>query len=171
MEAEGLGRLDGVAIAEITPPFGCASEPTSLPISCDANLSLGAGESHVHQVTVIIPDDGRFDNAAGDVQGRNCVAVLEPGTPVRGAGELTHQPVAGDDKLGGAYACHDFTIKHEVKKQCSEGFVMNEAGKCVCPEGTTFRNGLCSTPGRKTTDPKPQDEPKQCTLLRGQVRT
>jgi hypothetical protein len=171
MEAEGLGRLDGVAIAEITPPFGCASEPTSLPISCDANLSLGAGESHVHQVTVIIPDDGRFDNAAGDVQGRNCVAVLEPGTPVRGAGDLTHRPVGGDDKLGGAFACHDFTIKQEVKKQCSEGFVMNEAGRCVCPEGTTFRNGQCSAPGRKTDEPKPQDEPRQCTLLPGQVRT
>ena len=92
MEAEGLGRLDGVAIAEITPPFGCATEPTSLPFACDANLSLGAGESHVHQVTVIIPDDGRFDNAARRLQGRNCVAVLEPGTPVRGAGDLTHGP-------------------------------------------------------------------------------
>ena len=168
-KSEGLGRLDGVAISEISPPFGCATEPTSLPIACDANLSLGAGESHVHQVTVVIPDDGRFDNAQGPVAGRNCVAVLKPGTPVSGGGALTRVPAGSGNELGGASACHDFTITHEVKKECSAGFVLNADGKCVCPEGTTFRNGQCSTPGRKTHEPKPQEQ--QCTLLPGMIRT
>ena len=82
IELEGLGRLEGVAITSIEPPFGCSPEPATLPISCDANLSLGAGESRVHQVTVVIPEDA-LANARGPVEGRNCVAVLEPGTPVR----------------------------------------------------------------------------------------
>ena len=43
-------------------PSAAPREPTTLPFACDANLSLGAGESRVHQVTVVIPDDGRFAN-------------------------------------------------------------------------------------------------------------
>ena len=33
---EGLGRLDGVAITSIDPPFGCSPEPATLPASCIA---------------------------------------------------------------------------------------------------------------------------------------
>ena len=55
---EGLGRPEGVPITSIEPPFGCSPEPTTLPLSCVTNLSLGAGESRVHTVTVVIPDDG-----------------------------------------------------------------------------------------------------------------
>ncbi|TIM60830.1 MAG: hypothetical protein E5Y58_33595, partial [Mesorhizobium sp.] len=64
---EGLGRLEGVAITSIDPPFGCAPEPATLPASCIANLTLGAGESHVHRVTAIIPDDGRLADLQGTV--------------------------------------------------------------------------------------------------------
>jgi len=174
MEVEGFGRLEGVAISEISPPFGCNPEPATLPISCDANLSLGAGEARVHQVTVVIPDDGRFDNLTDEVAGRNCVAVLAPGTPVRGNGmEPISRGESGKADLGDAVACHSFVMsKHQEQKQCSEGFVMDANGRCGCPEGTTFRNGKCS--GGSTTPPPPvkdPETPRQCKLLQGQIRT
>ncbi|MES0152938.1 DUF11 domain-containing protein [Mesorhizobium sp. M0018] len=165
---EGLGRLEGVAITSIDPPFGCSPEPAILPLSCIAQLTLGAGESHVHTVTVIIPDDGRLANLQGTVNGQNCVGVLSPNTPVQGGGDVLSRGAAdvqGD--RGKAYACHPFTIRNEVKKECSQGFVMNDAGNCVCPPGTTFRNGQCSSGGGTVIVPKP----KPCVLLKGQIRT
>ncbi|MBA3448771.1 MAG: hypothetical protein H0T56_14435, partial [Pseudaminobacter sp.] len=171
---EGLGRLDGVAISEIVPPFGCAPEPATLPISCVADLSLGAGEARVHQVTVVIPDDGRFDNQNGPINGRNCVAVLSPDTAVRGGLETGEALVEGRPEEG-EYACHPFTISkpEQPADQCSQGLVMNDAGRCVCPEGTTFRNGQCTDGGTTPTPtPKPRDpQPQQCDLLPGQIRT
>ncbi|PAQ11759.1 hypothetical protein [Mesorhizobium temperatum] len=166
---EGLGRLEGVAITSVDPPFGCAPEPATLPASCIANLTLGAGESHVHRVTVIIPDDGRLTNLQGTVSGQNCVGVLSPDTPVRGAGEvLSRDPANVQGDRGKAYACRPFTIKNEVQKECSAGLVMNDAGRCVCPEGTTFRNGQCSSGGGSVIIPKPKE---RCVLLNGQIRT
>ncbi|MER9401923.1 DUF11 domain-containing protein [Mesorhizobium sp. M0615] len=165
---DGLGRLQGVAITSIEPPFGCSPEPTTLPLTCIANLTLGAGESHVHKVTVVLPD-APLGNLRGNVSGRNCVGVLSPDTRVQGGGDvlpgdLTN--IQGD--RGKAYACHPFTIKREVKKECSPGFVMNDAGRCVCPEGTTFRNGQCSPDGGVIIQPK---DPRPCVLLKGQIRT
>ena len=165
---DGLGRLEGVAITSIEPPFGCAPEPATLPLSCVANLSLGAGESSVHRVTVVIPDDGRFDNFRSPVNARNCVGVLPPATPVARQGAA-----AADTELeqqdGRPVACHPFVILTEVENLCSECFVLNEANRCVCPEGTTFRNGQCI--GGATTVPVPQPRPDRCTLLPGQIRT
>ncbi|UVK39288.1 DUF11 domain-containing protein [Mesorhizobium sp. AR10] len=166
---EGLGRLEGVAITSIEPPFGCSPEPATLPASCIANLTLGAGESRVHHVTVVIPDDGRLANLQGNVNGQNCVGVLSPNTKVQGGGDVLPGDatnVQGD--RGKAYACHPFTIRNEVKKECSAGFVLNNAGRCVCPPGTTFRNGQCSPDGGVIIPPK---EPKPCVLLKGQIRT
>ncbi|RUV20805.1 hypothetical protein [Mesorhizobium sp. M7A.F.Ca.MR.245.00.0.0] len=166
---EGLGRLEGVEITSIDPPFGCSPAPATLPASCIANLSLGAGESRVHHVTVVIPDDGRLANLQGNVSGQNCVGVLSPDTRVQGGGDVLggdQANVQGD--RGKAYACHPFTISQETKKECSQGFVMNDAGRCVCPEGTTYRNGQCSPGGGIV--PKPE-QPKRCVLLEGQIRT
>ncbi len=163
---DGLGRLEGVEITSISPPFGCSPEPTTLPLSCIANLTLGAGESHVHTVTVVLAD-APLANLQGNVSGQNCVGVLSPDTRVQGGGDLLPGDkvnIQGD--RGKAYACHPFTIKREVKKECSPGFVMNDAGRCVCPEGTTFRNGQCSPDGGVT----PPD-PRPCVLLKGQIRT
>ncbi|WP_429097665.1 hypothetical protein [Aminobacter sp. BE322] len=167
---DGLGRLEGVTIAEISPPFGCTPEPTTLPSSCIANVSLGGGESRVHQVTVVIPDDARLANRNAPTPAQNCVAVLSPDTPVRrlelGGGG------AGLPGAGGAsaYACHRFTIAQQEKKQCSEGFVLNADGRCVCPEGKTFRNGQCTSGGGSVTPVPPPVRP-QCRLLPGQIRT
>ncbi|WP_214470367.1 DUF11 domain-containing protein [Mesorhizobium sp. dw_380] len=167
---EGLGRLDGVAITSIDPPFGCSPEPTTLPASCIANLTLGAAESQSHHVTVVMPDDGRLANMQGDVNGQSCVGVLSPDTRVQGGGDVLSKDatnVQGD--RGKAYACHPFTITHEVKNQCSPGFVMNDAGRCVCPEGTTFRNGQCTGGGTNILPTPPRQ--KRCVLLEGQIRT
>ena len=168
---DGLGRLDGVAITSIDPPFGCSPEPATLPASCIANLSLGAGESHVHHVTTVIPDDGRLASLQGTVNGQNCVGVLPPDTPVQGGGGdvLPGNATNVQGDRGKAYACHPFTITHEVKQGCSAGFVMNDAGNCVCPQGTSFRNGQCSSGGGINLLPLPI--PQRCVLLPGQVRT
>lgn len=160
---DGQGRLEGVPISQIMPPLGCDEEPTTLPLSCVANLSLGPHESRAHKVVVVIPDDA-VAGTDGKVSGENCVGVVSPNTPVIGGGGSAPLSNAG----GKAYACHPFTIAKEEKQQCSQGFVMNTAGKCVCPKGTTFRNGRC-TPS-KAPDPKPE-EPRQCVLLKGQIRT
>jgi hypothetical protein len=176
MQIDGFGRLEGVAIAEIVPPFGCSPEPATLPLSCEANLSLGAGESRVHQVTIVIPDDGRFDDLTGPVGGQNCVAVLSPDAPVAGRKTDGRVLEIDPDALGGTYACHSFElIKQEQSNQeqvneCSPGFVLNANGRCVCPEGSTFRNGKCTGQGG-TPAPRPQSEPEQCTLLPGMIRT
>ncbi|TPL57764.1 hypothetical protein FJ942_12035 [Mesorhizobium sp. B2-4-2] len=165
---EGLGRLEGVAITSIEPAFGCSPEPAALPASCIADLTLGAGESRVHHVTVVIPDDGRLANLQGSVNGQNCVGVLSPDTRVQGGGDVLSRDQANTQgNRDKAYACHPFAIRHETKKECSAGFVMNDAGRCVCPQGTTYRNGQCSSGGVII----PPKEPKRCVLLEGQVRT
>ena len=164
---DGLGRLEGVEITSIEPPFGCSPEPATLPLSCVADLSLGAGESRVHRVTVVIPDDGRFANFKSPVNAKNCVGVLPPATPVarQGAAAADTELEHADNR---AVACHPFVILTEVENLCSEGFVLNDAGRCVCPEGTSFRNGQCV--GGTTTVPLPQPKPERCTLLPGQIR-
>jgi hypothetical protein len=53
-------------------------------------------------------------------------------------------------------------------EQCSEGFVLNADGRCVCPEGTTFGDGQCGADSG-TIDPKPPV--RMCKLLPGQIRT
>ena len=164
--ADGIGRLEGVAITRISPPFGCAPEPSTLPLSCIASLSLGPHESRVHKVVVVIPDDGRLPSEA--VSGRNCVGVLPPDVPVRGAGG-TASPASGKAAEDGkAYACHPFVIRHEPKKACKPGLVMSEAGKCVCPQGGRLRDGRCVKEGGQPPTPPPV---RQCKLKPGQIRT
>ena len=166
---EGLGRLEGVEITSIDPPFGCSPEPRTLPASCIASLTLGAGESHTHHVTVILPEDGRLANLQGTVNGQNCVGVLPPDTPVQGGGDVLNRDLINNQgDHGKAYACHPFTIRNEVKNQCSDGLVLNSAGRCACPDGTTFRNGQCSGGGTRLL---PLPPPPRCVLLQGQIRT
>ena len=165
---DGIGRLEGVQITSINPPFGCSPEPATLPTSCIANLTLGAGESHTHHVTVMLPDEGRLANLQGTVSGQNCVGVLSPNTPVQGGDVLSHGSTNVQGDRGKAYACHPFTISQQVKNQCSDGMVLNSAGRCACPEGATFRNGQCSSGGGKLL---PLPVPPRCVLLQGQIRT
>ena len=163
---DGIGRLEGVPIASIEPPFGCSPAPATLPISCLADLTLAAGESRVHRVTVTIPDDARLSGISGPVDGRNCIGVLPPGTPVAGGGGMEPPPLPDGASGPGNYACHPFTLLKEVRQECAAGFVLNAERRCVCPEGATFRNGQCRD--RAVSDPGPAG---QCRLLPGQIRT
>ncbi|CDX26972.1 conserved exported hypothetical protein [Mesorhizobium sp. ORS 3324] len=166
---DGIGRLEGVQITAIDPPFGCSPEPATLPASCIADLTLGAGESHRHHVTVVLPDDGRLANLQGTVSGQNCVGVLSPNTPVQGGDVPSRTPTNAQGDRGKAYACHPFAVRREVKNQCLYGMVLNSAGRCVCPQGTTFRDGQCSSSGGAKLLPLPV--PQRCVLLKGQIRT
>ena len=169
---EGIGRLEGVEITEIVPPLGCSPEPTTLPMSCVANLTLGAGESRVHQVTVVIPGDGALAGMTAPVPARNCVGVVPPDTPVASAERMMSEAPATTGRPGeGPYACHSFTLSKQVVAQCSAGFVMNAEGRCVCPEGTTFRNGQCRPAGGEPPPPPPPPPVEECKLLPGQIRT
>ncbi len=186
----GAGRLEGVAVTSITPPFGCEAEPTLLPLSCVANLTFDAGQSRSHSVTVVIPDAGPLAAMQGRIPAQNCVGVVSPDTPVRGGMTIGGAAAGSGDK---AYACHDFTIVKETKKPqpprtppgddaCPATFVMGPAGTCTCPTGATFRNGQCSggtgkQPERPQPEqprperPKPEDpQPEQCVLQKGQIR-
>ncbi|MEQ1941129.1 hypothetical protein ABMA32_01765 [Mesorhizobium sp. VNQ89] len=167
---DGIGRLEGVVISEISPPFGCEPEPTTLPMSCIANITLGAGEQRVHQVTVVIPE-GPLANIREPVPARNCVGVIPPDVPVA---EDPDGVLEGPETTGrpgtGPSACHTFTIGRPVAEQCSKGFVMNADGRCVCPEGTRFRNGQCRTVGGEPPPPPPPPVDR-CILKPGQIRT
>ncbi|WP_244468012.1 DUF11 domain-containing protein [Nitratireductor soli] len=185
LTVEGFGGVPAT-IVSVNPPFGCTPEPTALPFVCETDLTLGAGESRVHEVTVELPMDGGLANAVGNgANGRNCAAVVPPDADVRAM--ATVGPATPGAKR--PFDCHEFRILpvEEEEEQCSPGFVLNSDGRCVCPEGTTFRNGQCS--GDSATPiptprprPRPQPEPErpqpekprpqaECRLLPGQIRT
>ncbi|RLP27809.1 EB domain-containing protein [Mesorhizobium sp. YM1C-6-2] len=167
-------RLEGVEITEISPPFGCSPEPAALPMSCVATLTLGPGESRVHQVTVVIPEGGPLANIREPLSAENCVGVVPPDTPVAAAERMMSTAPQTTGQPGTQpYACHAFTIADQVR-ECSPGFVMNDAGRCVCPEGTTFRNGQCRPVGGEPPPlppPPPPPPVEECRLLPGQIRT
>jgi hypothetical protein len=176
LEIQGLGRLDGVAIQSIVPPFGCANEPSALPFGCLAEVSIPAGAGQPHVVTVVIPNDGALAGADPDgLTGRNCVGVTGENVQIGVSGEGAGSMAGGEE--GGAFSCHPFNVIKEDKKLCSEGFVKNSNGRCVCPEGTRFNNatGQCSGGEVKPEEPKQPDEPqveqpKLCKLLPGMIR-
>ena len=61
MEVHGPASLDGVAISEVAPPFGCDSEPTALPLRLRGDARPRAGRKPRAPGTIVIPDNGRFD--------------------------------------------------------------------------------------------------------------
>jgi Domain of unknown function DUF11 len=167
LEIDGV-RAEGVAISSIEPPFGCSPEPSALPFGCSANLNIPAGASQAHIVTVTIPN---MDISPNGASGRNCVGVT--GDPVTIAPLGAAGAVAGE---AGPFSCHPFRItKPEEVKQCSDGFVMNENGRCVCPEGTRFSQGRGRCVGDVAEPQEPKepevDQPKLCKLLPGMIRT
>jgi hypothetical protein len=174
LEIEGIGRLEGVAIQSVEPPFGCTTEPSTLPFGCTANINIAAGESQSHVVTVIIGESDTLANVTSDgVSGRNCAGVTGDKVTIGAAG----QSAPGEIDAGDAYSCHPFTlVKKQDEKQCSEGFVKNANGRCVCPEGSTFSQGRgrCidngSDPAKPVEPEQPQTTPL-CRLLPGMIRT
>jgi Domain of unknown function DUF11 len=176
VEIEGIGRLEGVEIQSIAPPFGCAPEPAALPFGCTAGIKIAAGESQAHVVTIVIPDNDALANVPPNgVSGRNCVGVTGDKVKIGVAGQSAASQTNGSE--GGAFACHPFTlVKKQDDKQCSQGFVKNAAGRCVCPEGTRFSQGRGRCVG-DVTDPVEPEQPDgqqvtpKCELLPGMIRT
>ncbi len=178
VELEGVGRLEVVAIQSIEPPFGCAPEPAALPFGCTANVSIPAGASQPHVVTIVIPDNDSLAKVGPNgLSGRNCVGVTGDKVQIGTAGGAAGRVLGGDRP--GPFACHPFTlVKAQDEKQCSEGFVKNADGRCVCPEGQTFSQGRGRCVGDVADPVEPVepdepvvDQPKVCKLLPGMIRT
>ena len=78
------GLVAGASIS-VSPPFGCAVEPTSLPFGCVADVTLGAGQSRTHKVIVTLPenDNNTATNNSVPLSSqtgmRNCVLIGEAG--------------------------------------------------------------------------------------------
>jgi uncharacterized repeat protein (TIGR01451 family) len=178
IELEGIGRLEGVAIQSIEPPFGCAPEPSALPFGCTATISIPAGASQPHVVTVVIPDSDALANVSPNgVSGRNCVAVTGEPVTIGAAGQSALGQIDRGENNG--VSCHPFQlVKKQEEKQCSEGFV-KKSDRCVCPEGTSFSQarGKCIRGTDEPVKPTPPQEPDQpqttplCRLLPGMIRT
>lgn len=161
---DGIGRLEGLAIRDLSPALGCPEAPQTLPLSCVAALELGARESRTYSMTVVLPESAAPSGSDGKASGQNCIGVVSPDTPVRGGAGA-----GGAGEGSNAHACHRFTVAKETKQECSKGFVMNAQGNCVCPQGSSFRNGRC-VPQEPPKPTKPK-KPRECVLLKGQVRT
>lgn len=188
LTVEGFGSTPAT-IVSVNPPFGCSPEPSELPFVCETTLGLAPGESRSHEVTVELPLDADLASEVGNgAQGRNCAAVIGTDVDVREGPRSLSEPAG--EASSRPFDCHDFTVlADEEEEQCSPGFVLNNDGRCVCPEGTTFRNGQCvgdiqttpipvptPRPNRPDPQPKQPERPRpqadpQCKLLPGQIRT
>jgi hypothetical protein len=133
------GAISNAPITSVNPPFGCSPEPTALPLNCTAVMSLAPGATSVHNVTVVIPA-----NAGGgkEANGLNCVAVLPAATAGLVQPGLPDRLAAMPQNLPPNVSCHPFTVA-TAEKVCTPPLVMNDVGRCVCPEGSRFQNGTC----------------------------
>ncbi len=140
-------------------------------MSCVATLTLGPGDPRVRQVTVVIPESGPLANIREPCVGAE---LRRRGAARHAGGDRRPDDVDGaaDHRSSGTqpFACRAFTIADKVQ-ECSPGFVMNDAGRCVCPEGTTATGsaGRCKASRLRCASPPPPVE--ECKLLPGQIRT
>ncbi|VAW17044.1 hypothetical protein MNBD_ALPHA09-1908 [hydrothermal vent metagenome] len=163
---DGFGAVTGATVS-VSPPLGCSPEPTTLPINCIATMTLGAGQSRVHTVTVTLPDGGGLADEVGDngATGKNCVMVIGADVDVNDKRAVA-EGLGDRGEAADYYSCVTFRVHGEPEvNQCSAGMVQNNDGKCVCPQGTSFRNGQCR--GDQGTTPPPVVTPQSCRI-RGQ---
>jgi hypothetical protein len=143
----GGGSVSGARLVSVTPPLGCASEPTALPFNCTARMTLGAGERRVYAVSVMLPEQSA--GTAGAAM-RNCAVIADPTLPDRiralqAQGRASATPAstpAGANGTGGGYSCHDFRVQAKPAG-CQGGLVLNDAGRCICPPGTEWNGRRC----------------------------
>ena len=125
------GAAQQGAPVTVSPPFGCAPEPTSLPFNCVTNASLGGHEQQTHTVTVRMP----ASSIAGATNGLNCFFATDGGN---GAGNLARTSLAGIAPHAGngpGYSCVSFTVQ-PVAQPCP-GDLVRIGTQCKCPEGLT----------------------------------
>ncbi|MCP4933774.1 MAG: hypothetical protein GY927_06100 [bacterium] len=167
------GLVAGAAIS-VSPPFGCALEPTSLPFGCVADVTLGAGQSRTHKVIVMLPqnDNNTPTDASVPLSSqngmRNCVLIGEAGILSADIGDTLEGAGSAQANEGSPrYACHDFNTKEP--RQCTSGMVLNKTGKCQCPSGTRWNGRRCfgDVPPIRITDPIPPITGKDPVCPRG----
>jgi hypothetical protein len=152
--ADGLSLSGGASVTDarlvsVTPSLGCAQQPSALPFNCTAQMTLAAGESRVYTVSIMLPEQA---GAAGYGM-RNCAVIADPSLPDRlralqaegrGAASATSMP-SGGNGAGGSYSCHDFRVE-PTPAGCQGGLILNNAGRCVCPQGTSWNGRRCAPP-------------------------
>ena len=161
MEAAGGGSVPSMAIAAISPPLGCASEPVSLPFVCTATVSLAAGESRTHQITVAVP--ASIETTGGM---KNCFAAFDGTSGLSAAKPAGEQPDSGSPIDG--VGCAEFVFNKQQAQQCTAGMVLNEQGLCACPSGSSWNGRKCKTSGGDDVEPVPPVTPS-CTPVDGQI--
>ena len=146
------GQANGATITSISPPLGCASEPTSLPFTCVAQVSLAGGESQTHTIKVHMPPAPPGATTSSD--GMNCYIVTDGGNggqPVAGVPFLAAKaevPPAGD---GPGHSCVAFKVMMQKVEPCP-GDLVRVGTQCKCPENTTpLANHKCKGGGGSVT--------------------
>ncbi len=172
------GLVPGAGIT-VTPPFGCAVEPTALPFGCVADVTLGAGQSRTHKVIVTLPENDNNAPANSSVPlssptgMRNCVLIGEAGILSADIGDTLEGAGSAQANEGSPrYACHDFDTEETKAEQCTSGMVLNNAGNCQCPSGTRWNGRRCfsDVPPISITDPIPPVIGKDPVCPRGMDR-
>jgi hypothetical protein len=72
---DGGGAPVAAPIAAIAPSLGCAPDPVVLPFSCEAPLTLAAGETKTFSITATMPA------LPPNYWGHNCFSASAPGQP------------------------------------------------------------------------------------------
>ncbi len=138
--SNGGGAVVPGSSVSVTPPFGCDSEPTSLPFGCVAHVSLAAGQRRTHQLTVYVPASGTAQ--PGSLL-KNCAMIGDPAVLDADVDELLSTAPGNDHRdvpVGRHTSCHSFEFG---TAQCSNGMVLNNTGVCVCPAGTRWNGRRC----------------------------
>ncbi|MGE0698804.1 MAG: hypothetical protein AB7O57_06895 [Hyphomicrobiaceae bacterium] len=166
------GAPASLPIVKIEPPLACATPPAALPLSCLTKVTLVAGESLTHAVTVAMP-------ANSPAIAVNCFAVLDAGVagkpglvadllaaaqpPAKDAAIAVAHPACAAVKLGklasparplppaaallplaGAFAP---ASSPPVSLTCANGRLPLAGGRCPCPLSAPYdpATGACRT--------------------------
>ena len=153
----------GLPVA-VTQPFGCPSDPTSLPFDCLAVVSLMGGEHQFHSVAVTMPAGSSNESAVG----LNCAFVTDGSGSMaahNGAGPVPSgfTPKAGN---GPGYSCVPFKViglKEREKLTCP-GDEVRIGTQCQCPSDTVSTGNFRCRPtrGGTTIVPVPIPIPTGC---------
>ncbi len=134
------GRGERVRLLSIDPPLGCATQPTTLPFECTAQLRLMGGESRTHRITVRLDEPGDRSAAGGkNSSGRNCVTIADASATAAFGTSLTAETrrILASARSGGppvpsssSIACVEFA----TVTQCP-GDLVRRGTQCVCGDG------------------------------------
>ncbi len=152
------GAVINAPITSIAPPLGCAVQPTQVPFSCVASVSLAAGESRTHWIDVQMP------GGPGGYTVQNCFGVTDPwlvsdntllnrllvpvkvGPTIRiGYQSCVRTRIPGRDIVPVPSGVNTLIPSDPV---CWDGRVPGPGGSCACRIGTRWNpaKGACDYP-------------------------